>query len=260
MYKKFTLIELLVVVTIISILLSMLLPALKNAREAAKTAVCLSNQKQIGIAVVNYSLSFDDKIPAANAFNDQLVDSQVISAPRKSPYTGDIDVDVTKEISPFKCPSGLSDRLSTNILSGKWEYINRDETLRPWRSAAAGNYLKNVGGIDSWYGIVATISKNGGTGEWRYNNWPVYVASYTWPNILGISGPSKALMLHDGNSYMHTYAGNIPGRISPRHKSGKTTNLLFYDGHAVQKAYSPVINSRRSTPDSGNDIVWKSVK
>jgi prepilin-type N-terminal cleavage/methylation domain-containing protein len=48
--KKFTLIELLVVVAIIGILTSILLPSLQNARESVKVAVCVSNQKQFGIA------------------------------------------------------------------------------------------------------------------------------------------------------------------------------------------------------------------
>ena len=52
--KKFTLIELLVVVAIIGILASMLLPSLARAREVSKRAVCLSNQKQVGMFLYNY--------------------------------------------------------------------------------------------------------------------------------------------------------------------------------------------------------------
>ena len=59
----FTLIELLVVVALVAILASLLLPALSRARETARSIICASNMKQLGLVFFQYSSDFDGRMP-----------------------------------------------------------------------------------------------------------------------------------------------------------------------------------------------------
>ena len=62
----FTLIELLVVISIIALLISLLIPALQSARDAARLVVCKSNQRQILIGIHTYATDYGGRIPPSN--------------------------------------------------------------------------------------------------------------------------------------------------------------------------------------------------
>lgn len=87
MKRAFTLIELLVVIAIIAILAAILFPVFAQAKLAAKQSVSLSNQKQIGLAILMYANNYDDVYPRNDGctLNDSINPVYNIQPPGTDP-------------------------------------------------------------------------------------------------------------------------------------------------------------------------------
>ncbi len=105
----FTLIELLVVIAIIAILAAILFPVFAQAREKARQTACLSNEKQIGLALLMYVEDYDEQFPSGsrvNPFNPSNFAIGLGWAGQTYPYT--------KNAQILKCPDDSTGPVNRN--------------------------------------------------------------------------------------------------------------------------------------------------
>jgi prepilin-type N-terminal cleavage/methylation domain-containing protein/prepilin-type processing-associated H-X9-DG protein len=84
----FTLIELLVVIAIIAILAAILFPVFAQAREKARQVACMSNEKQIGTAVLMYLQDYDETYPAIDLDVTSAANAPILPLPDGRKYQG----------------------------------------------------------------------------------------------------------------------------------------------------------------------------
>jgi len=206
MRRGFTLIELLVVIAIIAILAAILFPVFAKAREKARSASCLSNEKQLALAMLQYSQDYDETFPGMG--NATISTPVVPEDPRFNAH------------DPGANPPATADYYYTSWASAIYPYIKNVQIyLCPSTTYACYRVAYGVPGS----GINATQT---GT-----------VGIFGRPSQGDIKRPAEILMIGEkgtggGNQYILSgqyYAGRM------NHNDG--SNCAFFDGHVKWLKY-----------------------
>ncbi len=237
--EAFTLIELLVVIAVIALLISILLPALGQAREAARRVKCLSNLKQTAMGIVTYSNDYASWTPI-----NYETPTHVFPIPRKAipRSTQGIDwwhrlggklVDWGKNQIPnaawvdngsyitstqvFYCPS------FTSIKPSGWWSVNHNSA-----GAVNASYWWEFWNPDEFTDPTHPVRANGlGTSRTTYNPRNAIVTDLGWA----------------------PYANAVPTLYGPPpHK--KASNVLWMDGHAANVQLGEVNQVAPSAADA----------
>jgi len=216
--KVFTLIELLVTIAIIAILASLLLPALRSAKEKGKSIMCSGNLRQIGVAVACYINDYDGWLPHQGSVYWQSPWQYLIA-----PNMGILPTSYNLNHGVFQCPC------QTNPTCGYSGF----------------GYKGFYGGYGWNYGYLGWRDTNNGTqAAWRK------ITEVKTPSEVICSGDTSDIFANN-TSYDPAYVFYLMcwdlwgiGSLCESSRHNKGGNYLWCDGHVNWNSASEVFRNR----------------
>lgn len=230
-------------IAIIAILASLLLPALQGAREHARTTLCASNMRQIGLGAIYYADDFQGNWATGRALRH--------GAPTSSQdhsyafFTSLIYPDFVNNVDVFLCPS-VNENHRRTFYADMVPYRG----LRSWGVMARQCYVPNgaaangVFNYNTWFNASTGLAANNGFALERYVNVHTPYEAY----LVEKSVPVENYGGHTfyGNAFGSAVGTTDPPELPWHHRNA--LNFLFADGRVEKWSY----NTARATWHQSN--------
>lgn len=247
-FRAFTLIELLVVIAIIGILAAILFPVFAQARESARMISCLSNMRQLGMAVYMYTQDWSEHLPPATNYDADLNGSARIWPAIVSGYIRNDGI--------FLCPSA-SNAHYANTWARRGELpigYNAATSVDPL-GLEAPTSVANLVEIDDAARTPLFAETPSGPTSAKYRG-------YVFDPYVGKENPRDKRLSTPLVSDADLVAGSPlpPARLKPvfcRHRTGNgnlsgRTNIVFGDSHVKSYTASSILGQ-----DAGANLLWR---